>query len=111
MYRPTVSTLDTRRVLWANVSALMTCHWGAENLGRLATSAGIGPATCTRLKKQETSVGVEIVDRIAEVFGLDTWQLLVPNLDPKNPPLLVLTAAERSFYRQVMSAAKDFKGT
>jgi hypothetical protein len=106
-----MATLDTRQILWANLSALMDHHWGKENLGRLAKTAGIGASTCTRLKQQQTSVGVEAVDKIAEVFGLDTWQLLVPNLDPKNPPLLVLTAAERSFYRQVMNAAKDFKDT
>ena len=106
-----MTALDTRRLLWANVQALMQHHWKKEDLGRLARTAKIGPATCTRIKQQQTSVGVEIVDKIAEVFGLDTWQLLVPNLDPANPPLLVLSAAERSFYRQVLNAAQTFKDT
>ena len=106
-----MSAIDTRRVLWANVLALMQHHWGAENLTRLAREADVGPGTCTRIKKQETSVGVEIVDRIAALFSLDSWQLLVPGLDPKSPPVLILSEAERDLYNRVISAARQFKDT
>ena len=106
-----MSAIDTRRVLWTNVQALMQHHWGRENLTQLAGEAGVGPATCTRIKQQQTSVGVEVVDRIAQVFHLDTWQLLVPGLDPKSPPVLILSEAERDFYRRVITATRDFKDT
>jgi hypothetical protein len=105
----TMSSLDTRQVLWTNVRTLMHHHWQREDLGRLAKLAKIGPATCTRIKQQETSVGVEIVDKIAEVFGLNTWQLLVPSLDPANPPMLVLNSTERLVYRKIMDAVRDLQ--
>ena len=108
-YPRAVSPLDTRRVLWANVLALMNHHWQGENLSRLAREAKVGPGTCTRIKEQQTSVGVEIVDRIAALFGLDTWQLLVPGLDPRSPPVLLLSEAERDFYRRIITATRDFK--
>ena len=106
-----MSGIDTRRVLWANVLALMEHHWAGENLTRLAREAKVGPGTCTRIKEQQTSVGVEIVDKIAALFGLDSWQLLVPGLDPKSPPVLILSEAERDFYRRVINATRDFKDT
>jgi hypothetical protein len=88
----------------------MEYHWGKENLSRLARDADIGPGTATRLKQQQTSVGVDIVERIADLFGLQTWQLLVPTFDPTNPPTLMpMSEAERAFYQRVISAARDLK--
>lgn len=106
-----MSDIDSRRVLWLNVLALMEHHWGKENLTRLAREAKIGPGTCSRIKQQQTSVGVEIVDSVAALFGLDSWQLLVPGMDPKSPPVLILSEAERAFYSRVISATREFKDT
>ncbi len=33
---------DTKQILWANVSNLMTHHWGKENLSELSRRAKIG---------------------------------------------------------------------
>lgn len=110
-YPPAMSAIDSRRVLWTNLSALMLKHWGRENLTRLASEAGVGPATAQRLKGQQTSVGVEVLDKIADVFGVHTWQLFVPGMDPeKLPTLLPASQAEREFYERMVSAAREFKG-
>lgn len=104
--------IDSRRVLWASVSALMRHHWERENLNRLAREAGIGPASCVRLKSQETSIGLELVDKIAAAFGVQTWQLFVPDFDPAAPPsLLPATAAERELVARLLQAARSFKAT
>lgn len=106
-----MTEIETRRVLWENISALMRDRWGGENLTRLAREAKIGPATASRLKAQQTSVGVDIIDRIADLFGHSTWQLLVPGLDPQSPPVLMpVTQAERDLYLRLLSAAREFKG-
>jgi len=104
-----VEEIDPRQVLWANVHALMNHHWKGENLSRLSRDARIGPGTCTRMKEQRTSVGIEIVGAVGRVFGLEAWQLLVPGLDPKSPPVLILSESERDFYRRVLNATRDFK--
>ena len=107
---PPMSAIDSRRVLWASVSALMRHHWEAENLNRLSREAGIGLASCARLKAQETSIGLELVDKIAAVFGVETWQLFVPGFDPASPPtLLPVTQAERELYTRLLQAARAFK--
>lgn len=69
-----------KKVLWDNVSALMKAHYGAENLNRLARDAKLGPATVTRIKEMKTSVGLDVIAKIAIFFKVDPWQLLVPGM-------------------------------
>ena len=110
VYPSPMSTIDSRRVLWASVSALMNHHWGKENLTRLAREAKIGPASCVRLKSQETSLGLELIDKVAEVFGVETWQLFVPGFDPASPPVLLpVSPGERELYARLLLAAKAYK--
>lgn len=74
---------DTKAVLWANAQALMKREWGKVNLTRLAREADFGPATATRIKLAQTSVGLDVIESIAKVFGTEPWQLLAPDLGAK----------------------------
>jgi hypothetical protein len=78
---PHMAVLDLKKVLWENVSALMEEHWKGENLSRLAREAKLGPGTAQRIKDQETSVGIDIVAKVAGVFRVSPCQLLVPKAD------------------------------
>jgi len=73
----------TKGVLWSNVLALMEHHYERENLTRLARETRIGPGTTTRIKVQNTSVGIEVLELIADRFGVEPWQLLAPGLGVK----------------------------
>ena len=75
-----------KAVLWTNVQALMRKHYGGENLSRLSRECDVGLGTSARIKRRQTSVGIDILARIAERFDLQPWQLLVPGFDPDNPP-------------------------
>ena len=70
----------TKNILWTNVLALMEHHYERENLTRLARETKIGPGTTTRIKVQNTSVGIEVLELIADRFGVQPWQLLAPEL-------------------------------
>ncbi len=95
-------------VLWANVRALMVNRWGKENLTQLALAAKIGPGSATRIKEQKTSVGLDVLEKVAKAFGLQPWQLLVPNLSPELPPVLrVNTQSERSMYASIERARAE----
>jgi hypothetical protein len=88
----------------------MLKHYGEENLSRLSRECGIGLGTTTRIKQQQTSVGLEIVDKIAEHFGLHPWQLLVPGFDPDNlPTLMPVSSSERQLYERLSAAVREFK--
>ena len=71
---------ELRNTLWLNVQALMVAKYGAENLTRLAFDAGVGLGTATRIKQASTSVGLDVIAKIATVFGVAPWQLLAPGL-------------------------------
>ncbi len=77
--------IDSKLVLWQNVSALMTDRYGRENLTRLASEAKIGPGTVSRIKAHETSVGLDVVEALARLFKIEPWQLLVPGLSASTP--------------------------
>ena len=100
--------IDTAATLWQNVSKLMISHYGSVNLSKLADECGFAQSTATRIKQQRHATGIDKLDMISRRFGLSTWQLLVPGLDPKHPPtLLPINEAERKLYERIMAAAKD----
>lgn len=80
---------NSKPALWSAVLALMNKQYGGENLNRLAREAKVGPATSSRLKAQETSVGLDTLDKLADYFRVKPWQLLIPGFDPDHPPGLV----------------------
>lgn len=100
---------DAKKVLWNSVTSLMLKHYGKENLTRLAKDCGIGPGTSTRLKEQQTSVGLEVIEKIAKHFGYEPWQLLVPGFDPEHAPTLQpLSAREAELYRRWREVTREF---
>jgi hypothetical protein len=103
-------SVDSKTVLWKSVSALMLKHYGRENLTRLAADCKIGPGSATRIKEGKTSVGLDIVDKIAKHFHLQPWELLVPSFDPANRPTLqAVTEAERKLWERLREVAKEIK--
>jgi hypothetical protein len=74
---------NVKKVLWDNVRALMIEKYGVENLNQLSRDANIAPASVMRIKDARTSVGIDIIDRVAKVFRLPAYALLVPQLQQK----------------------------
>lgn len=100
--------IDSRAALWASVRALMVKEYGRENINRFSQRTKIPLATVGRIKSQQTSVGLEVIDRIAASFGLSGWQLLVPGFDPAAPPVLrAARNGESEMYERIMAAARD----
>lgn len=38
---------------------------------------------------------------MGRAFDLHGWQMLIPELDPRNPPVVIMSVAERDFYRRL----------
>ncbi len=71
-------THSTRTALWTRVQELMLDKWGSENQNRLAREAGVGVATIARMKTAGTSVGLDVVEKVASALGTEAWQLICP---------------------------------
>lgn len=85
----------------------------AKNIGRLkeafpevyasqakaGKAAGVSQSTIDRLEAGETDTRISTVAGVASAFGFAGWQLLIPDFDPKDPPVLALTPEERRVIR------------
>jgi len=84
-YLQDMTIYDGKTVLWANVKARMQAVYGKENLTRLVSDAKIGPGTATRIKDQATSVGIDVLEKIAKPLKVQPWELLNPALGSTAP--------------------------
>ena len=81
-------------------------HHGQANR-RLAEKVGIGEGTIQRAKRGTASLTIDNLAAIAEVFGLQAWQMLTPDLDPNNPPQLTFPSQEeRELYERFRNFLK-----
>lgn len=67
-------------VLWENVRTLMIRDYGKENLQLLQKKVKIGGGA-GRLKEQKTSPRIATLQKLADHFRVEVWQLLVSGLN------------------------------
>jgi hypothetical protein len=109
--RPSVDSAkppESSKVVAANLRKLMRAQ-GNEELSsnpKLGKKTGLGASAISRLVNGHNAT-LETVDRVAEAFGLAGWQLLIPNLDPTNPPVVQMSAKEADLYRKLKALMKE----
>ena len=86
-----------------NVKRLMAHHRLAQ--AGVAKRAGMDQKTISRIIRREHSPSIDKLSGLAEAFGLQAWQLLVPYLDPSNPPVVQMTPIEKDLYDRLKQAA------
>jgi transcriptional regulator with XRE-family HTH domain len=74
----------------------------------LARRAHCDQRTIGRILSMDMSPTADMLDRIAQVFGLEAWQMMVPGLDPTNPPVNHFSEEEKRFYDRLKEAALAF---
>ncbi len=55
----------------------------------LAAKSRVSKSTLGRARSGESALRIDNLEDIAKAYGLTSWQMLVPNVDPKTPPILV----------------------
>jgi hypothetical protein len=101
---------DPITVLRSNVEALLihakyVKKDGTPNWHAFVKASKLPAGNVQRISEAQTSIGIALVGKVAACFGLEAWQLLLPGLDPSNPPVFVMTESERSLYRRFRDAA------
>lgn len=91
---------DLRRIVKENCVALYLHHTrnGGMSWHAFAKAVGIGNGTAQRIHEMSADASLSTIDAIARHYGLFAWQLLVPQLNPANPPVFLMTATERKLY-------------
>lgn len=99
--------MDIGLELAANLAALMAASVDLRTQTAVGKRAGVDQRTVGRILNQEHSPNLVQIGKLAAAFGLQPWQLLVPHLDPTNPPVVHLTQAERELYARMRWAARQ----
>lgn len=108
-----IAAMSARDVLAGNLRALMDAssrYRTTTALQDATESAGlkVGKSTIDRALKSETTLNLDYIEVIANVFGLDPWQMLTPGLVPKNPPVLrSVGETEDQLYKKMSELAKQ----
>ena len=95
--------MNAKLVLAENVKALKA-HYKLANLA-FAKMCGVSNGSIGRITKAQVAADLDTIQAIAAACGLQVWQLLAPDLDPKNPHVITdLTPSERALYKKLAQA-------
>jgi len=97
-----------RAVLAKNLRALMEAQEPPLSGRALGLAVDIDPKTVTRILAQQHAPSIDTVAALAGYFHLLPWQLLVPGMDPADPPVTQLSRAESALYLKLRKVASDF---
>lgn len=94
----------------AHLPAGRVHHLGMPNpvgQAQLKRMSGVDQRYIGRILAAESSITVDTLEKIAKAFDLQAWQLLVPGLDPGNPPVNHITDAERRLYERLRQTVME----
>lgn len=75
-----------QKVLSTNLKALMRAQ--QTNPKKVAARIASSKSTVERVTAGDVACRLDTLAELADIFDLEPWQLLIPGLDPKNPPIL-----------------------
>jgi len=96
-------------VLAQNLKALMRAKAGPKSQMGLGKKSSVAQATIGRILSQGgENARIETVAKLAKAYGLEAWQLMVPGMDPVNPPVLqAASKEERELYDRLRQTMRD----
>lgn len=105
--------MEPKEIVAANLRALMDY---ARDTGRveLATQLGVEKAsgitrtTIRGMVRGTQNTKIDVLQAVAEAFDIQAWTLLVPHLDPSNPPTKPMTKTEIQLYRRLDKVAREY---
>lgn len=99
---------NPEKILAVNLAQLMAHSPDLKSEAKIAAAAKVAKISQRTVNRARNGaqVRLESLAGLAEAFGLAPWQLLVPGLDPANPPILALSQEEKALYKRLQDAAK-----
>lgn len=77
-----------RTIVADNLKRLMAAHPALDTIKKITEAGGPPNGVVDRIRREEVACKIDTLAQLARVFGLQAWQLLVPDLDPVRPPQL-----------------------
>ena len=99
-----------RQVLAQNVRGLLEIHYrdATDRPRALAKDAGVSLSTVQRIINLEVGASLDNLEAVAGAFQLSAYQLLIPNLNSRNPQVVKgVTKDEERLYRLWKQALRN----
>lgn len=97
-----------RDILADNLRRLRDARPHLDTLPKIAAAGGPSNGTLDRIQRRAAGASIDTLERLAAVFELEPWQLLIDGLEPNNPPLVRGTsAAERKVWHRIHSLVRE----
>lgn len=75
---------------------------GTGSVNAWASKHGMTQSTINRIVTGDMDPTERVMAKVAAAVGLDVWQMLVPDMDPQNAPVIQdASAAERKLYAEL----------
>lgn len=95
------------QVLSKNLQSLQAANPSLSSDAKLAKRAGMDQKTVWRVVNMATEPTSNQISKLAAAFGLAPWQLLVPDLNPSNEPVLALASAQMKEMLNKIASSKE----
>jgi len=94
----TASSPSNRAILAANIWAMIAASSDMQkpSVRGWALQKGLDVRLIDRIVKGQHAVTLDKIEEIAAACGLQAWHLLLPGLDPSNPPAAKVTDEDLS---------------
>lgn len=102
--KPPERAVRAQDVVAANLANLIKSGRGPGSQSAIFRESGIAQATVGRILRGEVAAGIDTVQTIAELYGLQAWHLLLPGLNIANPQSAPLSESEARFYAKLQDA-------
>jgi transcriptional regulator with XRE-family HTH domain len=106
LLRDNCEMISLRLIVASNLKKLREAN--NETQSGFAKKCGMAQRVYGRLENGENWQHLESLDKIARTYDLQVWQLLLPEFNPSNPPLIRKASdKELAFYEKIKDAAKE----
>lgn len=91
-----------------NLRRLMEADRQLHSQKRLASASRVAQTSIGRILRGEQSPTLDVVHKLGAAFGLEAWQMLVPDLEPDNPPITKqIDERQQELLKRFRLAAQD----
>jgi len=73
-----MQSTPSRHVLAANLNRLMAKNYALDSNTKMVKRSKLGMGTIGRVRNAEVDATIDTLDKLAECFGVQPWQLLAP---------------------------------
>jgi hypothetical protein len=105
---PHMQDSTSRTILAANLRRMID-RSGLPSNRAWSKKMGLNVRMIDRLLGGENAVTLDKIEEIARTVGLEPWQLLLPDLDPSEPPDAPISEADRDMLTKLRRLLGDGK--